>query len=422
MTEPLWIDRPDELAAGVERWRASGLGRSRAEGGTAGDIALDTEFVFERTFRPRLGLIQIAAGGEIALIDTVRIADLSPLAALLQAENVRKILHSGSGDVPILRRATGASLRPLFDTQIAAAFAGLGPALSYAALIRELFAVELPKHETRTDWLRRPLSPAQLRYAAEDVEQLATAAAELERRLLALGRLEWAVEDSAALADLEADGALPAEAWRRVKGIDRLSPHGRAVARALAAWREREADRLDLARPFLLRDETLLALARGGWNGRTARRSESPRSRSPSSRATTRAGMRRTRRAGSRHSPRPAPRPTPARRPSSPPASRPRSATTAERSKSRSPSSSPAAAARSASPPSSSSPAASATAPSPPGASGGALSPTASAASAAASWAPTSTRSPPVRAPPGRSPRDRRAGAREPVWHRIWRS
>lgn len=256
MTAALWIDRPDQLAAGIARWRA------------AGEIALDTEFVFERTFRPRLGLIQVAAGGEIALVDAVRIADLSPLGALFAETSGRKILHSGSGDVPILRRVTGASPRPLFDTQIAAAFVGLGPSLSYAALIRELFAVELPKHETRTDWLRRPLSPAQLRYAAEDVEQLAAAAAELERRLLALGRLEWALEDSAALADLEVDAALPAEAWRRVKGLDRLPPRGRAVARALAAWREREADRLDLARSFLLRDETLLALARAdGSNG-----------------------------------------------------------------------------------------------------------------------------------------------------------
>lgn len=258
MNEPLWIDRPDELAAGIERWRAAGA---------VGDVALDTEFVFERTFRPRLGLIQIAAGGEIALVDAVRIADLTPLAALLQASGGRKVLHSGSGDVPILLRATGTSPRPLFDTQIAAAFAGLGPSLSYAALIRELFAVELPKHETRTDWLRRPLSSAQLRYAAEDVEQLAAAAAELERRLRDLGRLEWALEDSAGLADLEADSASPAEAWRRVKLLERLPPRGRAVARALAAWRDREADRLDLARSFLMRDETLLALARAAWSG-----------------------------------------------------------------------------------------------------------------------------------------------------------
>jgi len=255
MTGKLWIDRPEQLVAGVERWRA------------AGDVALDTEFVFERTFRPRLGLIQVAAGGEIALVDAVRIDDLSPLARLFSAAEGRKILHSGSGDVPILRRATGASPRPLFDTQIAAAFAGLGPSISYAALIRELFALELPKHETRTDWLRRPLSPEQLRYAAEDVEHLSAAAAELERRLIDLGRLEWALEDSAELANLEPDAADPAEAWRRLKGLDRLPRHARAVARALAAWREREAERLDLARPFLLRDETLLALARGDGHG-----------------------------------------------------------------------------------------------------------------------------------------------------------
>jgi ribonuclease D len=255
LSAALWIDRPDQLAAGVERWIA-------ADGATGSEgIALDTEFVFERTYRPILGIVQLAAGGEIALVDAIRIADLQPLAKLLGEPRVRKVVHSGSGDVPILRRATGSVPRPLFDTQIAAAFAGLGPSLSYAALIRELFAIELPKHETRTDWLRRPLSAAQLRYAAEDVQHLGAAAAELERRLRELGRLEWALEESATLADLESEATEPAEAWRRVRGLDRLPPRGRSVARALAAWREQEAERLDLARPFLLRDETLLALA-----------------------------------------------------------------------------------------------------------------------------------------------------------------
>ena len=117
MTPPLWIDRPELLAAGIARWRVA-----RAASG----IALDTEFVFERTFRPRLGLIQIAAGGEIALVDTVRITDLTPLAALLQAPGGRVIVHSGSGDVPILLRAIGVSPQPLFDTQIAAAFVDRG--------------------------------------------------------------------------------------------------------------------------------------------------------------------------------------------------------------------------------------------------------------------------------------------------------
>jgi ribonuclease D len=246
-----WIDRPDVLAAASTRWQAS-----------TADVAVDTEFVFERTYRPRLGIVQIAVAGEIALIDAVRISDVSALGPLLADPSRRKLLHSGSGDLPILRRAGGAPLRGLLDTQIAAAFAGLGPSLSYAALVKTLLGVELAKHETRTDWLRRPLSPDQLRYAAEDVEYLPAVAADLEERLRVLGRLEWALQDSATLATLDGDTPEPAVARRRVKGIDRLPAAARTVARSLAAWREREAERLDLARPFLLRDETLLAIAR----------------------------------------------------------------------------------------------------------------------------------------------------------------
>ena len=176
-------------------------------------MALDTEFVRESTFRAKLGLVQVAVADEVALVDAVRIQDLSPLAAVVGRADSRKILHSCSEDLPILRRATGVPLTPLFDTQIAAAFAGLGPALSYGALILALFDVPLAKGETRTDWLRRPLSPEQLRYAADDVDYLPEAAAELERRLMALGRLDWALEDSAALAAADTDGPAPADAW-----------------------------------------------------------------------------------------------------------------------------------------------------------------------------------------------------------------
>ena len=243
-----WIDRPERLADAVARWQH------------APEIAVDTEFVFERTYRPRLGIIQVAAGDEIALVDAVRIKDLTPLAAILGG-GPRKLVHSGSGDLPILRRAAGVTPQPLLDTQIAAAFAGLGASLSYAALVKAILGVELGKHETRTDWLRRPLTPEQLRYAAEDVEYLPAVAAELERRSAELGRLEWALEDSATLAAVD-DATEPRTAWRRVKGLDRQPSAVRAVGRALAVWREREAERLDVARPFLLRDETLIALAR----------------------------------------------------------------------------------------------------------------------------------------------------------------
>jgi ribonuclease D len=250
MASALYIDRADQLAAAVARWQR------------AAAIALDTEFVFERTYRPRLGLVQVGAAGEIGLVDAVRLPDLSPLAPLIADPARRTLLHSGSGDLPILRRATGAAPAALLDTQIAAAFAGLGSTLSYAALVKLILGIELAKHETRTDWMRRPLSPEQLRYAAEDVEHLPAVAAELERRLAELGRLEWALEDSATLAAVDADAVDPSAAWRRVKGLDRQTSPVRAVARALAAWREREAERLDLPRPFLLRDETLTALAR----------------------------------------------------------------------------------------------------------------------------------------------------------------
>jgi ribonuclease D len=243
-----WIATPAELERRTEAWCRGG------------ELALDTEFVFERTFRPRLGLIQVAADDGIALLDAVALGDLQPFAAALAAGGVVKVLHAGAGDVGVLRCATGIAPQPLFDTQIAAAFAGLGPALSYGALVSELFGVELSKHETRTDWLRRPLRSEQIRYAVEDVEHLPAAARELERRLATLGRLDWAREDSARLSEVEE--IEPRFAWRRLRGIGRLPPAARSVARALAAWREHEAERLDLARPFLMRDETLLALAR----------------------------------------------------------------------------------------------------------------------------------------------------------------
>jgi len=242
------VDRPAELVAMAERWRG------------VGELALDTEFVFERTFRPRPGLVQLACDHEVALVDVVALPDLSPLAALLADAGRRKYVHAGGADVELTARLAGVAPAPLFDTQVAAAFAGLGSGLSYAAVVEATQGVTLAKAETRTDWTRRPLAAAQLRYAAEDVRHLLPAARELRARLADAGRLTWAEQESAELhrPDEEGDG----EPWRRLRGIDGLPPAARAVARQLAAWREREAAARDLARPFLMRDETLLALAR----------------------------------------------------------------------------------------------------------------------------------------------------------------
>lgn len=252
MSSALWIEDAKTLAHAAERWRSTGL------------LAFDTEFVFERTFRPRLGLVQVATVDEVALVDPLAVGDLAPLTRVLEDSDTRIAAHAIGGDLVALEPWLSAPIRRLLDTQIAAAFAGFGTSLSYAALVRALEGVELDKHETRTNWLRRPLSPEQLRYAAEDVDHLPALDHKLRERLDQLERLAWAEAESAAIAAAALARVDAGDAWRRVRGIGRLSPRAQRVARALSAWREREAERLDLARPFLMRDPTLLAIAKRG--------------------------------------------------------------------------------------------------------------------------------------------------------------
>lgn len=250
MSEPTytWVDTPEALARLVERLA------------DVDEVALDTEFVFERTYWPRPGVVQLAADGEIALVDAVGL-DLVSLAEVVGSSTVRKLIHAGSGDAVVLERTTGVRPAGVFDTQIAAAFAGLGAGISYEALVRTLLGVSLGKHHTRTDWTRRPLSTEQLHYAAEDVLHLGTVAAELRARLVALGRLAWAEEDSVASMAVDPGADDPEQAWTRIRGAERLPPVVRARAQALAAWRDREARGRDLPKTFLLRDESLLELA-----------------------------------------------------------------------------------------------------------------------------------------------------------------
>jgi ribonuclease D len=246
---PVRLESGAALRAAVERWLA------------APAVALDTEFVRERTFFPRLGLIQVNDGDATFLLDPLAVRDLGPLADLCRAAGTLKVLHSASEDVEVFYHALGVVPAPLFDTQVAAGLAGLGTSLSYQRLVAALLALELPKGETRTDWLARPLSEAQLAYAAEDVAYLLPLYDRLRRELAALGRLDWAVEDSAALLDtsrLAVDGAA---AYRRVRGAGRLGRRQLGVLQALAAWRDGEARRRDLPRGFVLRDEALLELA-----------------------------------------------------------------------------------------------------------------------------------------------------------------
>jgi ribonuclease D len=247
---PALVTTDEALARLAESWRSEP------------DVGLDTEFLFERTFWPIPGLVQVATSAGIWLVDAVAIRDLTPLAPLLASGDSAKILHAGSGDAVLFERVAGARPGPVFDTQVAAAFCGMGPSLSYGALVAALEGVELAKSETRTDWTRRPLTREQLTYAGEDVAHLLPVAERLRRRLEPLGRLRWVEEDSAAALAPDPERENPELAFRRLRGWERLPPPRQRVVRRLATWRELEARRLDLARPFVLRDETLLELAR----------------------------------------------------------------------------------------------------------------------------------------------------------------
>jgi ribonuclease D len=224
-------------------------------------LALDTEFVRERTYYPRLCLIQVAAADRLALIDPLAIADPAALLVPLSDPRRPKLLHAARQDVEALLPLTGVPLAPIFDTQLAAALLGFPAQIGYAELVRQLLGVELAKGHARTDWARRPLLPEQLAYAADDVRYLPALAALLVERLTAGGRRGWMDEESAALTDISLYRVDPAVAWRRLKGLERLQPDAQSAIRALARWREERAMEHDLPRGWVLPDAALFEIA-----------------------------------------------------------------------------------------------------------------------------------------------------------------
>jgi ribonuclease D len=225
-------------------------------------LAIDTEFVRERTFFQRLGLVQVCDGSAIWLVDPVAVPDLEALSAVLRNPAVVKVVHSASEDIEVCFHRLQVAPAPLFDTQVAAGLAGLAPSLGYGKLVTELLGVELVKAETRTDWMARPLSEAQLAYAAEDVLYLLPLYQRLRDTLIEKNRLEWALEDSAALLDPARFSDDAERAYLRLKAAPQLTRQQLGLAQALAAWREREARGRDIPRSFLLRDDLLVSLAR----------------------------------------------------------------------------------------------------------------------------------------------------------------
>lgn len=249
MPDAIWVEAGADLPALAATLKAEQ------------SVGIDTEFLRERTFFPKLCLLQIAAGDRIWCVDTLKVGSLDPLMAVFTDAAVPKLLHAARQDLEALYLDGGKIVAPVFDTQIAAACAGLKPQIGYAELVKTLLDVTLAKGQTRTDWSKRPLSTEQLDYAADDVRYLAAVAARLREQLDALGRMAWALEDCAGLADMELFEPDVGKSWQRMKGIAQLAPLPRARAKAIAMWREQLARERNLPRAWVLQDTALFNIA-----------------------------------------------------------------------------------------------------------------------------------------------------------------
>jgi ribonuclease D len=244
-----WIRDDASLAAHCAEWQSLPY------------VAVDTEFMRVDTFYPIAGLIQVGDGVRAYLIDPLTIGQWQPLAALLENPAVVKVLHACSEDLEVLMRLTGSLPLPLFDTQLAAAYLNLGFSMGYSRLVQEVLGLELPKGETRSDWLQRPLSDTQVSYAAEDAVHLAEVYEQLRPRLSA-ERIEWVLEDGAELVAQLRREVDPNELYRDAKLAWKLSPAQLAVLRELCAWREHEARARDVPRNRIVREHALWPLAK----------------------------------------------------------------------------------------------------------------------------------------------------------------
>lgn len=224
-------------------------------------LALDTEFMRENTYYPRLCLIQVATDNRVACIDTLSIKDLSILEGLTCLPSITKVFHSASQDLEVFFNLYGKIPAPVFDTQIAASALGYGEQVSYAYLVDKICGVTLDKSLSRTAWHRRPLSDKELQYAADDVKYLAAIYHHLRRELTSYQRAHWVEDECRRLSVAERYKLDPHDAWKSIKGSGKLSPRQLVVLQRLSAWRERRAVRENKPRQWIVRDRSLRALA-----------------------------------------------------------------------------------------------------------------------------------------------------------------
>lgn len=223
-------------------------------------LALDTEFTREKTYYARLGLIQIASHNIVACIDPLAITDLQPLLQLLQNPGITKVIHAARQDLEVLWQNYQIMPQPLFDSQIAASLLGIHEQISYATLVEQLLQVKLDKAQTRTDWCQRPLSQEQIHYAADDVRYLIALYPLLRDNLKSKQRLPWLEQEGQLLCNSERYQIKFDQLWQSVNGQQRLTPAQLAILRALAAWREQRAQRLNRPKQWIVRDEVLVDL------------------------------------------------------------------------------------------------------------------------------------------------------------------
>jgi ribonuclease D len=226
-------------------------------------IAFDTEFVSEHTYRPVLCLVQVSADDELAAIDAIQIGDLTPFWELIAAEGHETIVHAGRGEMEFCLHAAGRRPAGLFDVQIAAGLVGVEYPAGYGTLVSKLLGHKFSKHETRTDWRRRPLSKRQIEYALTDALHLPALRRVLGERLDDLGRQTWMEEEMALWQD-QAEKSILHDRWHKVSGNTGLDSRALAVLREIYRWRDAEAKRRNQPARRVLRDDLIVELARRG--------------------------------------------------------------------------------------------------------------------------------------------------------------
>ena len=229
-------------------------------------LAVDTEFIRTDTYYPKLGLLQFNDGDNCFLVDPLAIKDLEPLRQLFVNPDLVKVFHSCSEDLEAIQCFFQVLPEPLFDTQLAAAFSGFGSSIGYRAIVLQLCGVELSKDSTRSDWLKRPLSETQLRYATLDVEYLLSITEQLRARLSAEGKAAWFEQEQSGVIKKYLTSKREELYYLRVKSAWRLSPAQLAILQGLCQWREQTAKQRNLPRGRVVKDQCLLDIAQAGLN------------------------------------------------------------------------------------------------------------------------------------------------------------